>query len=105
MSNLSQIEKDLVDLWTNYAAKPTYVSIGGGVNRDILKLEPPLNVVCPRCKASIGLNCKRKQLYPRPWGKKKSQRRAWEYYSEQIPHKERIRESKIKEVEDVLDGF
>jgi len=63
----------------------------------------PLNVACPRCSAPAGAKCRRKQLFPKPWGTKKPQRRAFEYQSEQLPHNERIKQAKLKEVEDKLD--
>ena len=105
MSNeitITQIEEDLQVWFSTYSLRPLYVNIGTG---SFPKAEAPLNIACPRCKASVGFKCKRKQIYPKPWGKKKPQVRAWQFQSEQLPHRERIQASKIQEVEDALDGF
>lgn len=103
------IESTLMQMWA-HITQPTLITIDMGrieqrVIKDLFDVVAPLNVACPRCKALVGFKCKRKQIYPKPWGKKKPQRKAWEYQSEQLPHKERVRESKIFEVEQALDGF
>jgi hypothetical protein len=63
------------------------------------KLEVPLNVPCPTCKAKVGLPCKSNQ----PWKRKRSNS-WWAYSSGAIPHPDRVREGKIQEVIDKLSG-
>lgn len=66
--------------------------------------DPPLDVACPVCKAVTGIKCKFTIRYPKPWSKKGRKKKFWEHTTESLPHKERVRDSRIKQVEDKLDG-
>jgi hypothetical protein len=59
------------------------------------RIEPPLDVICPKCKAGVGKACF-VVTYPVRWKKGKGPKTLW--FSSKGPHKERIEESKVQEV-------
>ena len=63
----------------------------------------PLNVPCPTCYAFTGSKCKTVQSRKR-WSKKQKFKPWFSNNDQGLPHHARIRNAKIQQVNDALDG-
>jgi hypothetical protein len=76
-----------------------------GVNlKSLFDFPFPLNVPCPTCYAYAGSKCKSQHSNKR-WSKKQKFKPWFSNNDDGLPHRARIKNAKIQQVTDALDGI